>query len=152
MSFLRTKKLTTVTQTGPFRNCQVLIGIQRLNHCALAVRLFQYVQYFCCNKMVEIKVSSFEKRFNCFFLQPLSLISPYIEFLARLSNMAAITHVRFHCQQADLATERERHLTTGNRAERTKLDFRSPICRSAIGQVSCFICARRLQLTFPFCC
>ena len=27
-------------------------------------------------------------------------------------------------QQADLATDRERHLTTGKRAERTKLDFR----------------------------
>ena len=26
-------------------------------------------------------------------------------------------------QQADLATGRERHLTTGERAERTKLDF-----------------------------
>ena len=26
--------------------------------------------------------------------------------------------------QADLATERERHLTTGKRAERTKFDFR----------------------------
>ena len=39
-------------------------------------------------------------------------------------------------QQADLATRRERHLTTGKRAERTKLDFRCPICRSAIGQAS----------------
>ena len=28
---------------------------------------------------------------------------------------------------ADLATERERHLTTGKRPERTKLDFRYPI-------------------------
>ena len=54
--------------------------------------------------------------------------------------------------KADLATERERHLTTGKRAERTKLDFRCPICRSAIGQASCLICARRCQLTFPFCC
>ena len=35
----------------------------------------------------------------------------------------------------DLATEGERHLTTGKRAERTKLDFRCPICRSAIGQL-----------------
>ena len=34
--------------------------------------------------------------------------------------------------QADLATERESHLTTGRSAERTKLDFRCPICRSAI--------------------
>ena len=53
--------------------------------------------------------------------------------------------------EADLATERERHLTTGKRAERTKLDFRCPICCSAIGEVSCLICARRLQLTFLFC-
>ena len=53
---------------------------------------------------------------------------------------------------ADLATERERHLTTGKCAERTKLDFRCPICGSAIGQASCWIWARRRQLTFPFCC
>ena len=52
----------------------------------------------------------------------------------------------------DLAKERERHLTTGKRAERTKLDFRCPICRSAIGQASCLICARRRQPTFPLCC
>ena len=53
---------------------------------------------------------------------------------------------------ADLATEWERHLTTGKRAERTKLDFRCPIYHSAIGQASYLICARRRQLTFPFCC
>ena len=33
-------------------------------------------------------------------------------------------------------------MTTGKRAERTKLDFRYPICRSAIGQSSCLICAQ----------
>ena len=54
--------------------------------------------------------------------------------------------------KADLATERERHLTTGKRAKRTKLDFRFPISRSAIGQASCLICAHRRQMTFPFCC
>ena len=53
---------------------------------------------------------------------------------------------------ADLATGQERQLTKGKRAERTKHDFRCPICRSAIGQASCLICARRRQLTFPFCC
>ena len=53
---------------------------------------------------------------------------------------------------ADLATEQERHLTTGKRAERTKLDFRCPICRSAIGQAGGLICARSRQLTFPLCC
>ena len=52
----------------------------------------------------------------------------------------------------DLATGRERQLTTGKRAERTKHDFRSPICRSAIGQASCLICARRRLMTFLFCC
>ena len=52
--------------------------------------------------------------------------------------------------QADLATGRERQLTTAKRAERTKHDFRGQICRSAIGQASCLICARRYQLTFPF--
>ena len=56
-----------------------------------------------------------------------------------------------HIYLTDLATARERHLTTGKRAERTKLDFWCPICRSAIGQASCLICARRRQLTFPFC-
>ena len=37
---------------------------------------------------------------------------------------------------------------TGKRAERTKHDFWCSICRSAIGQDSCLICARRCQLTF----
>ena len=41
---------------------------------------------------------------------------------------------------------------TRKRAERTKHDVRCPICPSAIGQASCLICARRRQLTFPFCC
>ena len=45
--------------------------------------------------------------------------------------------------QADLATGRERQLTTGKRAERTKHDFRFSSYRSAIGQASCLICARR---------
>ena len=40
-----------------------------------------------------------------------------------------------HSYQIDfLATERERHSTTGTRAERTKRDFRCPICRPAIGR------------------
>ena len=42
---------------------------------------------------------------------------------------------------ADLATERERHLTTGKRAVMTKLNFRRPICRCATDQASCLICA-----------
>ena len=41
--------------------------------------------------------------------------------------------------KADLATGRERQLTMGKRAERTKHDFRCSICRSAIGQASCLI-------------
>ena len=42
----------------------------------------------------------------------------------------------------DLVTERERHLTTRKGAEKTKLEFRCPICHSAIGQASClFACA-----------
>ena len=44
----------------------------------------------------------------------------------------------------------ERHLTTGKPADRAKLNFRCPICLSAISQASCLICARRRQLTFPF--
>ena len=35
-----------------------------------------------------------------------------------------------------LATGRERQLTTGKRAERTKHHFRCPVCRSAIGQAT----------------
>ena len=50
-----------------------------------------------------------------------------------------------------LVVGRERQLATGKRAERTKHDFRRPICRSAIGQAICLICARRRQLKFPFC-
>ena len=42
-------------------------------------------------------------------------------------------------------------MTTGKRTKRTKLDFWFPISRSAIGQASCLICARRRQMTFPFC-
>ena len=38
-----------------------------------------------------------------------------------------------------LATGRERQLTTGKRAERTKHDVRCSIIRSAIGQASCLI-------------
>ena len=41
--------------------------------------------------------------------------------------------------QADLVTERERQLTTGKQAERTKCYLQCPICRSAIGQASCLI-------------
>ena len=49
--------------------------------------------------------------------------------------------------RADLATERERHWTTGKPADRAKLDF---WCRCAISQASCLIYACRRQLTFPF--
>ena len=42
-------------------------------------------------------------------------------------------------------------MTTGKPAERTKLDLRCPICRSATCQASCLICARLRQLTFSFC-
>ena len=45
-----------------------------------------------------------------------------------------VFHRLSYSSAADLATERERYLTTGKRAKRTKLDFRCPICRSAIGQ------------------
>ena len=45
-----------------------------------------------------------------------------------------VLHRLSYSPAADLATERERYLTTGKRAKRTKLDFRCPICRSAIGQ------------------
>ena len=43
-------------------------------------------------------------------------------------------------------------MTTGKRAESTKLDLQCPICRSATGQASSLICARRRQLTFLFSC
>ena len=38
------------------------------------------------------------------------------------------------------------------RAESIVFDFRCPNCRSVFGQASCLVCARRSQLTFPFCC
>ena len=40
--------------------------------------------------------------------------------------------------KADLAIEWEHYLTTGKSAERTRLDFRCPICRSTIGQSQSF--------------
>ena len=54
--------------------------------------------------------------------------------------------------KADLATERERQLTTGTRTEWTERDFRCPICRSAIGQASCLVCPRTRQLTLTYTC
>ena len=56
------------------------------------------------------------------------------------------------CMNHDLATEGERQLRAGKSAERTKRNFRCPICCSAIDHASCLICARRRQLTFPFSC
>ena len=53
--------------------------------------------------------------------------------------------------EKSLAPRVECHLTTGKRAERTKLDFRCPICRTAIGQASYLTWASRRQPTFPFC-
>ena len=50
-----------------------------------------------------------------------------------------------------LATERKRQLPRGKRADRTELDFRYPICCSAIGQACSLVCAHRRQLTFSFC-
>ena len=58
-------------------------------------------------------------------------------------------------QQADLATERERHLTTGKRAKGLNSTSGAQFAAEPLvklGQASCLICARRLQLTFPFCC
>ena len=72
--------------------------------------------------------------------------------LIRETNLRVKSCLRGCPRQAGLATGRERQLTTGKRAERTKHDFRCSIYRSAIGQASCLICARSRQLTFPFCC
>ena len=55
-------------------------------------------------------------------------------------------------KKVNLETEQEHLLTTGKRAERTKRVFRCAIYPSVIGQATCLICARRRQLTFPFCC
>ena len=54
------------------------------------------------------------------------------KLLSRLSNkvcrlLSSPVLLRKCTKLADLATERERHLTTGKRPERTKLDFRYPI-------------------------
>ena len=54
------------------------------------------------------------------------------------------------CVNHDLGTEGERQLRAGKSAERTKRNFRCPICCSAIGHASCLICTRHCQLTFPF--
>ena len=51
-----------------------------------------------------------------------------------LKLCSRVFHRLSYSPPADLATERERYFTTGKRAKRTKLDFRCPICRSAIGQ------------------
>ena len=56
-----------------------------------------------------------------------------------ISSSEVFTAVPVAKEQADLATGRERQLTTGKRAERTKHDFRRSICSSAIGQASCLI-------------
>ena len=79
-------------------------------------------------------------------------VEDLICYLSRKRGKEIACFRQHESYQADLATERERHLTTGKRAERTKLDSRCPICHSALGQASCLICARRCQLTFPFCC
>ena len=50
-----------------------------------------------------------------------------------------VLHRLSYSPAADLATERERYLTKGKRAKRAKLEFRCPICRSAIGQIKTFL-------------
>ena len=51
-----------------------------------------------------------------------------------LALCSRVLHRLSKSPAADLETERERHLTTGKRAKKTKLDFRCPMCCSAIGQ------------------
>ena len=53
---------------------------------------------------------------------------------------------------SDLATEQESQLATEKAREKDQMRLRFPICRSAIGQTSCLICACRRKLRFPFCC
>ena len=48
-----------------------------------------------------------------------------------------------HSRSLTESTERERQLKPGKRTERTELDFRFSICRSAIGRADFFIFARR---------
>ena len=72
-----------------------------------------------------------------------------INLITSIYTMRLQCHCFVH-RQADLETELERHLMTGKPADRAKLNFRCPVCRSAISQASCLICARRRQLTFPF--
>ena len=80
------------------------------------------------------------------------LLSKHIVVVVMLCLFVLFLLFSFQFLDIPLPSERERHLTTGRRAVRTKLDFRCPICRCVIGQASCLICARRRQLTFPFCC
>ena len=96
---------------------------------------------------------------GCFLRLPIRVIAAEIVYSRQrepdnflcLRSYWQVTCGSDHCYFSGLATERERHLTTGKRAEKTRLDFWCPICRSAIGQASCLICAHRRQLTFPFC-
>ena len=70
--------------------------------------------------------------FRPFRLSLVPTISPRVSEDAMLGNVF----------KADLARERELHLTTVKRVERTNLDFRCPICHTAIGQASYLVCAR----------
>ena len=105
---------------------------------------------------------------HCWMLHVASLCTPCWKFLrvvggrcAKFETGQTFSYVQMDTttpnivfwgqQWVDLATGRERQLTMGKRAERTKHDFRCPICRSAIGQTSCLICACCRQLTFLFC-
>ena len=59
------------------------------------MRLFQDTQYFCYNKIVEMKGKFLKWPFIVFScMQPLSLTSPCL-ISPRLSNIAAITHVEY---------------------------------------------------------
>ena len=59
--------------------------------------------------------------------------TPFISF--HLPDMYTVYY-------SDLATERERQLRTGRRAENAELDFRCPICRPTIGQGLFFLFER----------
>ena len=76
-------------------------------------------------------------------------ISEGIVHLRECNNCITLQLNPISANLADLATGQERQLTKGKRAERTKHDFRCPICRSPIGQASCLICAAASSIDVP---
>ena len=106
---------------------------------------FSLTRYAQVQRALNRNISSYRHRIQLRPDGPLGC-SADLTFYPPMLNASNLRYYK-----ADLATEWERQLTTRKRAERTQLDFRSLICRRAIGHASCLISARRRHLMFPFC-